>query len=230
MVWEDAQGSVEALAEGLSRIGYSVKLAHSAGGTLRQLRHTFLVVNLGGSRSLLVDPAFRDQFALPAPTPRFAHVLAAVPGLACASRHRLTHAALLLSEEVGRVFEAAEMPLPPWRQAESLMSKWEAAEEVMVASPASTATSSPGSSPDSATGAWLPAAIRAAPGGRVMHKAAPPEAAAAVRRAKDLVRVQERLVCLGLADYQKQAAGEAEGPSPVSVLAPLVSPACPPGH
>eukprot|EP00887_Chlorella_sp_A99_P005420 scaffold1.g5420.t1 len=238
MAWDDAGGSVDALAAGLHRIGYDVSVATSAGGALRQLRHRFATVALGAGRSLVVDPAFREQFELAglvADTPiaeRYRRLLVAVPPLVVASRHRLNHATLLLAEEMAAVFEAADMPLPPWRQPGALLSKWEAAEERAVGVPpsparsgsptsssaASPATASPGSSPD--TPGWLPLSARR---GRVVRVAAPATAAAAnVRRAKDLARVQDRLARLGLADFIGAKAGSPGGGnggrSPVSVV------------
>lgn len=56
----------------------------------------------------------QDRFRLPGPTARFTQLLAAVPALAIAPRHRLAHATLILADEVAAVFEANDMPLPPW--------------------------------------------------------------------------------------------------------------------
>eukprot|EP00887_Chlorella_sp_A99_P005419 scaffold1.g5419.t1 len=146
MVWDDAVGSVDALAAGLHRIGYDVSVATSAGGALRQLRHRFATVALGASRSLVVDPAFREQFEL-APAvleaagargTRYSSLLAVVPPLVVASRRRLGAATAILAEEMEGVFAAAGMSVPPWRRPVSLLSKWQAAVQAALhAAPAS---------------------------------------------------------------------------------------------
>jgi hypothetical protein len=206
-----AGGSLEALAAGLQRMGYTVRLARSAGGSLHQLRHSFLLVSLGGAHPMAVDPAFRDQFGLAAPdtTPRLAAALAVVPPLAVASPMRLAHAAVLLAEEVGKDFAARGMPLPPWRQAAALLSKWQVAEQAEVVA-ISRAHSAP-----------LPASTALSPDSPTLA-ASEPCAWAAQQHTKGMARAQERLARLGPTEYQaagcSQQAAQPWQPSPSSVL------------
>eukprot|EP00887_Chlorella_sp_A99_P007471 scaffold2.g7471.t1 len=128
--WARSGGSLDALAAALTAAGFRVRIARSCGGTLHRLRHRFLLVSLGGDGVVAVDPSFAEQFAVADQgiTPCLAAVLAAAPPLACVGERALARAVLLLAGELARDFEARGLPLPPWRQAASLLSKWQVAE------------------------------------------------------------------------------------------------------
>jgi len=121
------------------------------GNCLRNLRHSFLAVTLNGSSNsnntataaasaltnnatasasaspctVLVDPRFRDQFEIAHPTPRYARIVAEVPSELVAPADRLSKAVELLCAEMAVAFAATGTPVPPWRQAAAMMSKWQ---------------------------------------------------------------------------------------------------------
>jgi uncharacterized protein (TIGR01615 family) len=127
------------LAGTLRRLGYGVKLRVALGGgwggaCLRNLRHAFLAVQLpgGGERGaaeadaeVLVDPRFREQFEIAHTTPRYARLLEALAPEAAAPPARLAAAVGLLCAEMARAFAETGTPLPPWRQAAAMHSKWQ---------------------------------------------------------------------------------------------------------
>jgi uncharacterized protein (TIGR01615 family) len=127
------------LAGTLRRLGYGVKLRVALGGgwggaCLRNLRHAFLAVQLpGGSEKggggadaeVLVDPRFREQFEIAHATPRYARLLEALAPEAAAPPARLAAAVGLLCAEMARAFAETGTPLPPWRQAAAMHSKWQ---------------------------------------------------------------------------------------------------------
>ncbi|KAH7623944.1 hypothetical protein Ndes2526B_g01194 [Nannochloris sp. 'desiccata'] len=147
--------TVGQLADTLRKLGYPVKLRTALGGgwggnCLRNLRHSFLAVTLTGSSNsnntaagsaaltnsstatsstspctVLVDPRFREQFEIAHPTPRYARILAEVPAELVAPADRLSKAVELLCTEMAVAFAATGTPVPPWRQAAAMMSKWQ---------------------------------------------------------------------------------------------------------
>jgi uncharacterized protein (TIGR01615 family) len=145
--------TVGQLADTLRKLGYPVKLRTALGGgwggnCLRNLRHSFLAVTLNGSSNnneaaasaaltnnsttasaspcaVLVDPRFREQFEIAHPTPRYARILAEVPAELVAPADRLSKAVELLCAEMAVAFAATGTPVPPWRQAAAMMSKWQ---------------------------------------------------------------------------------------------------------
>ncbi|KAL4447895.1 hypothetical protein ABPG75_005114 [Micractinium tetrahymenae] len=123
---------LQATAAALERMGWSTRVCSSRGGTLRQLRHTFLIAThhravRGEPAEWVVDPSFGQAFRVAHPTPRYAHILEAVPPLAVAPLPRLLRAVLLLGSELERCFERRGLPLPPWRSTDALVSRYEAA-------------------------------------------------------------------------------------------------------
>jgi uncharacterized protein (TIGR01615 family) len=74
---------------------------------------------------IIIDASFADNFLVPRPTPRYAAILAALPDVLVIHRAALIRLVDLLSAEIERCFDDCAMPLPPWRRAESLHSKWE---------------------------------------------------------------------------------------------------------
>lgn len=146
--------TVGQLADTLRKLGYPVKLRTALGGgwggsCLRNLRHSFLAVTLTGNSNsnntaasapikntavaaassspctVLVDPRFREQFEIAHPTPRYARILAEVPAELVAPPERLSQAVDLLCSEMAVAFAATGTPVPPWRQAAAMMSKWQ---------------------------------------------------------------------------------------------------------
>ncbi len=140
-----------------------------------------------------MDPSFGQAFQVTDPTPRYAHILAAVPSLAVAPLPRLLRAVLTLGSELERCFERRGLPLPPWRSSDALASRYEQAAH------------------SGAGGAATPAAAAAT-------GIAAKQRQQAVKQAQQLERVQLRLLKLGLqpAGDGGDAVAPASPPSPLS--------------
>ncbi|KAG2454836.1 hypothetical protein HYH02_000668 [Chlamydomonas schloesseri] len=133
-----AGGSLDAaaLAQALRGLGYEASLAcssgsHSAPSALR-LAHEFVVVRgCGAGAPLIVEPSFREHFAIGSlyATERYRQVLAAVPEELVAPYTQLSEMVRLVCAEMKLSFEATGNSLPPWRNVNSVMSRWAAARE-----------------------------------------------------------------------------------------------------
>ena len=73
---------------------------------------------------VIVEPNFREHFSIASATPAYRRLLAAAPGEFVGSVSRLAAIVELLSEGVRAAFAEQGLPLPPWRRAKSVMSKW----------------------------------------------------------------------------------------------------------
>ena len=73
---------------------------------------------------IVVEQNFRENFSIASATPAYQRLLAAAPGEFAGSVSRLAAIVELLSEGVKRAFAEQGLPLPPWRRAKSVMSKW----------------------------------------------------------------------------------------------------------
>ncbi|KAI3433626.1 hypothetical protein D9Q98_003435 [Chlorella vulgaris] len=210
--------SLEAVAQALARLGFSVKLASSAGGSLHTLKHTFITATRnttvhGEPAEWIIDPSFAQAFAVASPTPRYAHIMAAVPSLLVAPLRRVMRVVLLLGAELARCFDKQDLPLPPWRHADAITSKYDAVSSVPVPAYGSSSSSDA-----------VAAGASASPSGN----AAPAVAAALAQRKlqrtqKQLERVQIQLARMGLLEQQTAAAAPSpasddDGSSPRSVL------------
>ncbi|KAG2454837.1 hypothetical protein HYH02_000669 [Chlamydomonas schloesseri] len=128
-----AGGSLDAaaLAQALRGLGYEALLAcssgsHSAPSALR-LAHEFVVVRgCGAGAPLIVEPSFREHFAIGSlyATERYRQVLAAVPEELVAPYTQLSEMVRLVCAEMKFSFEATGNSLPPWRNVNSVMSRW----------------------------------------------------------------------------------------------------------
>jgi uncharacterized protein (TIGR01615 family) len=75
--------------------------------------------------SIIVDPTFRDQFAIAHPSARYAAVLDSLPAVYVGHAGRIPQLVELLCAEMSLAFHAAGIVLPPWRQTKSMLSKWQ---------------------------------------------------------------------------------------------------------
>jgi uncharacterized protein (TIGR01615 family) len=82
------------------------------------------VCRLASQTPVIVEAQFREHFAIAHPTPAYAVLLAAAPAEFVGSSERLAALAELLSAGVAVAFREQGLPLPPWRRAKSLLSKW----------------------------------------------------------------------------------------------------------
>eukprot|EP00879_Flechtneria_rotunda_P015707 GHRR01016429.1.p1 GENE.GHRR01016429.1~~GHRR01016429.1.p1 ORF type:complete len:370 (+),score=117.36 GHRR01016429.1:1124-2233(+) len=130
----DASVNTSTLAEALVALGYTVSIRESIGGgsggqCLRNLHHRFLCCSQGGnthtrSSVVIVDPAFREQFAITHPTQRYAAVLAALPSVFVGTAANIQPLVDLLCSEMSLAFQQTGSVIPPWRQTRSMVSKW----------------------------------------------------------------------------------------------------------
>lgn len=95
---------------------------------LEKLRHEFLVCTGRSDGSLqhhcLIDPQFRDQFAIGQPTDQYLVIWEAVPEEFVGSALRLQSLVNALSTEVALVYEEQGLPLPPWRKSHAVLGRW----------------------------------------------------------------------------------------------------------
>ncbi len=120
-----------ALAQALRSLGYDASLAcssgsHAAPSALR-LAHEFVVVRgCGAGAPLIVEPSFREHFAIGSlyATERYRQVLAAVPEELVAPYAQLSEMVRLVCTEMKFSFEATSNSLPPWRNVNSVLSRW----------------------------------------------------------------------------------------------------------
>lgn len=113
------------------QVGYHVTVRTAIGGgpsCFRNLRHEFLTVlsNEGDFKdsTLIVDPLFREQFAIPQPTATYEALLELIPQEFVGTASRLIPLVQCLCAEMVASFESKGLTLPPWRRAQSMLSKW----------------------------------------------------------------------------------------------------------
>lgn len=145
----------------------------------------------------VIDPAFTQAFQVLAPTPRYAFILSEVPTLLVAPLPRVLRAVLLLGAELARCFEAKDLPLPPWRHADALATRYDTASSAEVR-------------PDGMAVPTPSPAAAAAPGAAARKQQ---------REAEQRERVQLRLLKLGVPASAIAAAG-AELSEPASPPTP----------
>jgi hypothetical protein len=73
---------------------------------------------------IIVDPTFKDQFAITRPTPRYTAVLEALPAVFVCRIDQVRPVVELLCAEMSLAFHSTGIVLPPWRYAKSMLSKW----------------------------------------------------------------------------------------------------------
>lgn len=124
----------DALANALASLGYSVKLRRAMGGgsgrsCLENLRHTFLsVVACPGANqeTYIVDPGFADQFMTAKTTPRYLAIVSCLSETPLVLRQeRISSLVTYLCTELATAFRQTNTVLPPWRTADSMLSKWQ---------------------------------------------------------------------------------------------------------
>mmetsp|Transcript_14185 Transcript_14185/g.38431 ORF Transcript_14185/g.38431 Transcript_14185/m.38431 type:complete len:503 (+) Transcript_14185:82-1590(+) len=116
------------LASRLSPLYPDMRVRTALGGgegrsCLRNLRHTFLTVQLSG-RSFVIDLAFKEQFIIAKPTERYAVLLDCLPRVHVAEENAVEPLVRFLCKEMALAFQQQATQLPPWRYADSMMSKW----------------------------------------------------------------------------------------------------------
>lgn len=127
----DQGGDAAALATTLQRVNLSARLETVRGNKLHSLRHTFVVVAAadpsatGSLGSYIVDPSFRDAFAIAHPTPRYAAIVASLPQEAVAAPAILARVVSILAREMAKSFADNGSDLPPWRTTNAMLARWQ---------------------------------------------------------------------------------------------------------
>ncbi|KAG2484337.1 hypothetical protein HYH03_016879 [Edaphochlamys debaryana] len=106
-----------------------VALGGGGGGTecFRSLRHEFLVVHGSGDycgMEFIVEPALRQHFAIPHPSPEYALVLSHLPEVFVGGSCRLAPIVQLMCALMADSFAQQGLALPPWRKEQAMLSKW----------------------------------------------------------------------------------------------------------
>jgi len=155
---EEGQVDIVLLASRLATVGYRVAIRRAVGGgrgqhCFRNLCYEFLLVSSPDANAVqhVVDPKFREQFAISQSTREYEMLLSLVPSEFVGTPSRLKPLVKLLCLEMEQTFQEKGLTWPPWRQAESMISKWlpTKSRDTHVASPASSPKASEveGSSP-----------------------------------------------------------------------------------
>ncbi|EFN53007.1 hypothetical protein CHLNCDRAFT_58711 [Chlorella variabilis] len=141
----DGQLDLSALVTQLQGLGYACYLkrnnpadpAHRhnvQASCLEKLRHESIVCAGRRDGSLahwcVVDPRFREQFAIAQPTPAYDRCLRAVPLEFVGTPLRLQALVEVLCGQVAHAFASSQRTLPPWRKLKSQLSKWFDPEEM----------------------------------------------------------------------------------------------------
>ncbi|CAD7695996.1 unnamed protein product [Ostreobium quekettii] len=129
-----SSAGVEDLASRLSAAGHSVIIRRTGGcqtpplpatQVFENLRHSHLIVTgTAGDAALIVEPAFRDQFAIANPTREYENMLNLAPDCFVGASEDLLGAVDLLCAAMRVAFLTTGRAVPPWRRRKSLASKW----------------------------------------------------------------------------------------------------------
>lgn len=85
----------------------------------------FLCTGVHGQALYIVDPCFKEQFEIPHVNPRYTRIMSDVPVSFIGTEEQVIAIVELMSKEISHAFQQAGATLPPWRQAASMLSKWQ---------------------------------------------------------------------------------------------------------
>ncbi|KAL6753470.1 hypothetical protein V8C86DRAFT_3169138 [Haematococcus lacustris] len=97
-------------------------LALSRAGSEPALQQVWL------QQPLVVEPRLREQFLIASPTPAYEQLLQTLPVSFVGSMARLESLVALMAQQAAAAFRQQQRPVPPWRSAEALLSKWSPAQ------------------------------------------------------------------------------------------------------
>lgn len=114
----------------LTSLGYFVHVRKAEGdgnNCLKNLRHTFLSVFYPGldKSQLIVDLQFKDQFIIAKPTDRYSSLLACISPVLVIPEEHIAPLVTFLCAEMSSAFKTSNTVIPPWRQASSMLTKWQ---------------------------------------------------------------------------------------------------------
>uniref|UniRef100_A0A7S1SQA7 Uncharacterized protein n=1 Tax=Tetraselmis chuii TaxID=63592 RepID=A0A7S1SQA7_9CHLO len=92
------------------------------------LKHSFITCTppdgIEDQARRIVDPAFREQFVIASPSPRYDRILEALPETFVGTFETLKLIIDIVALEMTASFNFQMMPTPPWRRVRALYSKW----------------------------------------------------------------------------------------------------------
>lgn len=95
---------------------------------LSKLRHTYIVCSgrVDGSEvhNCLLDPLFKDQFRIAHSTSSFLELLSLLPLEFVGTQLRLKALADILCTGIAEAYSQQQLPLPPWRKHDAMLSRW----------------------------------------------------------------------------------------------------------
>lgn len=121
---------VKAVGQRLSIQGYRVLMrSRKGGGTLTDcmtnMPHQYLVVQARSlSKEFIVDISFKSHFAIMNPPDAYAQLLQKVPEIFAGTREMLESIASRMACEMKGAFSKIGHSVPPWREKNSVLSKW----------------------------------------------------------------------------------------------------------
>eukprot|EP00798_Chlamydomonas_sp_ICE-L_P006785 gene6785-30748_t len=122
--------TAESIASSFATVGIPCRLrrtvvASGEGNCLRQLRHSFVVVQVVGAPEVVyVDPQFKEQFQLARSDPIHNAFLRALPSIFVGTELKLRPLVKLAAEQCLAGLDRLRLARPPWRSVSALMSKW----------------------------------------------------------------------------------------------------------
>ena len=112
---------------GLGYVARAVQAGRSNVGAL-SLKHTFVAVEYadadGRLLELIIEPHLRSHFQISRPSLLYSRLLDDLPHEFVGCGDRLSRLCCFVADQMGSSFELNGMTVPPWRNVQSLLTKW----------------------------------------------------------------------------------------------------------
>jgi uncharacterized protein (TIGR01615 family) len=165
--------SADMLAPALQALGLSAEVRFTANrprqSILRRLQHQFVVIK-AKSTEIIIDTAFREHFELPGKSgAAYRELFTGIPLVFVGSREELLELVTVISHALSQDYNSRDMPLPPWRTLEALMSRWPEASSAAIRAPVPWRSLREGSDGDDGSDSSLGSSRELASPTSVMH-------------------------------------------------------------
>ncbi|KAG6400846.1 hypothetical protein SASPL_137690 [Salvia splendens] len=114
------------VADDLTALGYDASICKSKwekSPSFLAGEYEYVDVLIGGER-VIIDIDFRSEFAIARPTKAYKLVLQALPSIFIGKPDRLEKIIGIVSDAAKQSLKKKGMPVPPWRKADYIKSKW----------------------------------------------------------------------------------------------------------
>ncbi|XP_042014117.1 uncharacterized protein LOC121762337 isoform X2 [Salvia splendens] len=114
------------VADDLTALGYDASICKSKwekSPSFLAGEYEYVDVLIGGER-LIIDIDFKSEFAIARPTKAYKLVLQALPSIFIGKPDRLEKIIGIVSDAAKQSLKKKGMPVPPWRKADYIKSKW----------------------------------------------------------------------------------------------------------